>query len=116
MGRTVGEAPSLVTGTGARPELRPDRRSLAFANVDYSFLQRVAAEWPRGLDVPDHVAGLLDVARSLFVQAYFVYDFFTVSVVWGSSGSRRHSWTAYNELTARWGSGGSSMRLREPTC
>lgn len=45
-------------------------------------LQQLASEWPVSDTVPQHINAMLQTARDLFVQHYFVYEFGAVSVVW----------------------------------
>src|SRR5581483_9526089 len=59
----------------------PDPRWDHFVG-DRGALEREAATWRVSPAIPEGVASVLQIARSLFVHSYFVYEFSLTAVTW----------------------------------
>jgi acid phosphatase family membrane protein YuiD len=53
-----------------------------FATTSYQSLNAVASTWKQSATVPSDVAEMLNLSRKLFIHGYFIYELFTVAVVW----------------------------------
>jgi len=61
--------------------VEPDPRWEQFIG-DREALERHTATWRVSEAVPDGVAAVLRIARSLFIHSYFVYEFSLTAVTW----------------------------------